>query len=90
MNNDRSFGSSIPSTKGHICTLDNVSASSFLKIYCSCGRIIGLDKSEMKIKMKLGKSLECVSCRNARISRELDALDKSFYGVEEEDTFCDF
>ena len=39
----------------------------------------------MRLKLSLGKELECMSCRNARISREIDALNDHFDGVEEVD-----
>ncbi|MFA6804742.1 MAG: hypothetical protein WCR17_01990 [Candidatus Methanomethylophilaceae archaeon] len=72
------------------CTLDTVGPRSFLKIYCSCGRIVGLDKNEMQIKKKLGKDLECATCRNLRISAEIDELNSRFDGTyveDEEETF---
>ena len=50
------------------------------KIYCRCGRIIGLDSSQMKLKLKLGKELECTDCRNARISKDIDELNMHFDG----------
>jgi len=56
-----------------------------MKIYCSCGRIVGLDRNEMQLKKKLGKELECVGCRNLRISEEIDDLNNHFDGVSEED-----
>lgn len=57
------------------------------KIYCSCGRIIGLDSSQMNLKLKLGKDLECTECRNARISRDIADLNAHFDGTEEESTY---
>ena len=54
--------------------------SKMKKIYCKCGCIIGLDSSEMKLKLKLGKELECTDCRNARISREIDEMNMHFSG----------
>jgi len=55
------------------------------KIYCKCGHIIGLDYSQMKLKLSLGKELECTECRNARISKDIDDLNCHFDGetVEE-------
>ena len=50
------------------------------KIYCKCGCIIGLDSSQMKLKLKLGKELECTQCRNARISKDIDELNMHFSG----------
>ena len=39
----------------------------------------------MKIRLSLGKELECMNCRNARISREIDALNDHFNGIDEVD-----
>ena len=50
------------------------------KIYCRCGCIIGLDSAEMKLKLKLGKELECTNCRNASISRDIDELNSHVGG----------
>ena len=65
-------------------TVDGISRMK--KIYCKCGCIIGLDSSQMKLKLKLGKELECTECRNARISRDIDELNMHFSGeaVEED------
>ena len=56
-----------------------------MSVYCECGRIVILDRAEMKIRLSLGKELECMSCRNARISREIDALNDHFNGIDEVD-----
>ncbi len=75
-------------------TIDNIRSSTNLfnttfnveglskmkKIYCRCGCIVGLDSAEMKLKLKLGKELECTDCRNARIAREIEELDSHFSG----------
>ncbi|MBR4504706.1 MAG: hypothetical protein IKP20_07040 [Candidatus Methanomethylophilaceae archaeon] len=53
-------------------------------IYCNCGRITVLDRDEMEFKLSLGKELECSSCRNQRIGREIDELDSIFSGQQEE------
>ncbi|MDR1690599.1 MAG: hypothetical protein LBR42_01985 [Candidatus Methanoplasma sp.] len=45
-----------------------------MKIYCTCGRIVDLDRKEMNVKLSLKKDLECTKCRNARIAKELDAM----------------
>ena len=60
--------------------------SKMKKIYCKCGRIIGLDYSQMKLKLSLGKELECIACRNARISKDIDDLNCHF-DVETVDEF---
>ena len=54
-------------------------------IYCNCGRITVLDKNEMEFKISLGKELECSSCRNQRIGREIDELDSVFAGIQEKE-----
>ncbi|UAL07341.1 MAG: hypothetical protein KRP56_05775 [Candidatus Methanogranum gryphiswaldense] len=84
VNNDVPSGRSSKSKTCCVCTLDSVGARSFMKIYCPCGRIVGLDKSEMQLKKKLGKDLECVSCRNLRISAEIDEMNSHFDGTSEE------
>lgn len=68
-----------------IRTLDHMCENSVMSVYCECGRIVILDRAEMKLKLSLGKELECMACRNARISREIDALDDHFNGIEEVD-----
>ena len=45
----------------------------FSIIYCSCGRIVNIDRRICAVKKHLGKQLECASCRNRRIARELEA-----------------
>ena len=74
------------STNAIITTFNVAGISRMKKIYCRCGRIIGLDSAEMKLKLKLGKELECTECRNARISRDIDELNMIFSGesIEEE------
>ena len=58
------------------------------KIYCcKCGRIIGLDSAQVKLKMKLGKELECSECRNARISVDIDEMNSHFDGEAVETEF---
>lgn len=65
--------------------LEDLSGDSAMSVYCQCGRIVILDRSEMKLKLSLGKELECMACRNARISNEIDALNDHFNGVPEVD-----
>jgi len=79
--NDSINGSfDIPSFK-----LDTLIDGPLMSIYCKCGRIVVLDRSEMKLKMSLGKELQCISCRNMRISQEIDALNNLYNGIVEED-----
>ena len=55
--------------------MDSVSMK---KVYCPCGCIVDLDKSYFERRLILGKDLECVHCRNSRISREIDELNAHF------------
>ena len=68
------------STNAVITTFNVAGLSRMKKIYCRCGCIIGLDSAEMKLKLKLGKELECTECRNARISQDIDELNMHFSG----------
>ena len=56
-------------------------------IYCRCGRIVGLDSSIIKLKMSLGKNLECSECRNERISKDIDEINMHFEGIEPEEEY---
>lgn len=80
----------IPSADGQVCTLDELNPNSLMKIYCACGRIMGLDRSEMKVKISLGKEVQCVYCRNARISREIDFLNENSEEASESDPLYSF
>ena len=74
-----------PSTNA-VNTVFNIRGMSKMKeIYCNCGRIIRFDSSQMKLKLKLGKELECTECRNARISRDIDELNDHFSGISDTD-----
>ena len=66
---------------GFLRTLDTMAESSVMSVYCQCGRIVVLDRSEMRLRLSLGKELECTSCRNLRISEEIDAMNDHFNGV---------
>ena len=68
------------STNAATTTFNVAGLSRMKKIYCRCGCIIGLDSAQMKLKLKLGKELECTECRNARISRDIDELNTHFSG----------
>lgn len=65
--------------------LDDLAASAMMSIYCNCGRIVDQDRSEMKLKLSLGKELQCMACRNARISMEIDEMNNHFDGVSSEE-----
>ena len=76
---------SYASHNANLRTLDRMCGNAAMSVYCECGRIVILDRAEMKIRLSLGKELECMSCRNARISREIDALNDHFNGIDEVD-----
>jgi len=71
-----------------IVTLDHIRSSGMKKIYCKCGRIVGLDRNIVKTKERLNKKPECPSCRNARISSDIDEINRIFEGADDEDAFC--
>lgn len=76
---------SYASHRGILRTLDTMAESSMMSVYCTCGRIVIQDRAEMRVRLALGKELECSACRNARISVEIDAMNDHFNGVEEAD-----
>ena len=79
------------SGNGTMRTLDSAATSMMMSVYCSCGRIVVLDRSDMKLKLSLGKQLECMSCRNARISEEIDSINNHFDGVQDDDMMsCEY
>lgn len=78
MSCDYTTNSLIPLGSGYIRTLDNANPRSLKKIYCACGKIVDLDKKEMNLKLSLKKDLECITCRNARISRDIDSMNELF------------
>jgi hypothetical protein len=55
------------------------------RILCSCGAVTELDRSVVGIKHKLGKTVECRKCRNARIAREKEEEEIAFSGLKEDD-----
>lgn len=68
-------------------TLDDVNVESMMNVYCQCGRIVWLDRLVMSLKLRIGKNLECTTCRNIRISNDIDILNRHFEG---EDIFDDY
>lgn len=64
-------------------TLDGANSFRTMSVYCSCGSIVVLDHSEMRLRLSLGKELECPSCRNLRIGQEIDLLNSHFDGLDE-------
>jgi len=55
------------------------------KALCSCGEIAEMDSAVVRLKRRLGKDIECRSCRNERIAKELEALELHFSGQDEEE-----
>ena len=56
-------------------------------IYCRCGRIVNMDSMIIKMKLSMGKNLECPKCRNERIFNDIDEINMHFEGIEPEDDF---
>jgi hypothetical protein len=54
------------------------------KILCSCGAIAEVDQGVVANKMVLGKAMECRACRNERIAREREELERHFSGQDDE------
>ena len=75
----------IPHAQSRI-RLDKFSSVDEMCVYCSCGRIVALDRAEMQLKLSLGKELQCTTCRNRRISEEIDYLNNLYDGVITEET----
>lgn len=50
------------------------------------------DRKEVDLKEKLGKNIECIKCRNVRISKEIDSLNAHYEGRKPPQTLglCDF
>jgi hypothetical protein len=68
-------------------TLDCIPKDYMMSVYCRCGKIVTLAKDEMKLKLSLGKELECMTCRNLRISEEIEEINNHYLGVVEEDPY---
>ncbi|MGE0015035.1 MAG: hypothetical protein AB7S83_02470 [Candidatus Methanomethylophilaceae archaeon] len=62
--------------------MDMIRIDGMMNVYCECGRIVWLDRSEMGLKLSIGKKLECTCCRNRRISEEIDSLNRHFSGED--------
>ena len=76
----------VPCTQSRI-RLDSFSFKDEMCVYCSCGRIVALDRTEMQLKLALGKELQCTSCRNRRISDEIDYLNDLYDGKIDEECY---
>ena len=74
----------VPNTH-HVKMLDRLSDDDQMCVYCACGRIVALDRSEMMLKLSLGKELQCMSCRNARISEEIEYMNDLYEGLINEE-----
>ena len=70
---------------GSLAEMGGYCAPDIGKVYCGCGMIVDLDRSVINLKRNLGKPIECISCRNRRISSEIDSLDRHFSGEEDEE-----
>lgn len=57
------------------------------KVYCKCGCIVDLDGKYLDRRLMLGKDIECIHCRNVRISKEIDELNAHFNPEEAEAEF---
>jgi hypothetical protein len=53
------------------------------RVLCKCGAVAELDRSVLKTKRYLGKNVECRRCRNIRIAREKEELDKEYFDIHE-------
>jgi hypothetical protein len=53
------------------------------KVLCLCGAIADIDSGIASTKKRLGKSVECRSCRNERIAQEMEDLRNHFTGEDE-------
>jgi hypothetical protein len=58
------------------------------KVLCSCGAIAEVDQNIATKKISLGKAMECRACRNERIAREREELERHFSGKGEEEEGC--
>ena len=54
------------------------------KVLCLCGAVADVDSRIASTKKRLGKSVECRSCRNERIAQEMEELRSHFSGEDGE------
>ena len=54
------------------------------KVLCPCGAIADIDSGVASTKKRLGKSVECRSCRNERVAQEMEELRAHFNGEDGE------
>ncbi len=55
------------------------------KVLCTCGAIAEVDQGIAAKKKALGKAMECRNCRNERIAREREELERHFSGEDGEE-----
>ncbi len=55
------------------------------KALCACGCIADLDSKSVGTKRRLGKRVECMACRNKRIAREHEDMERHFLGLDQEE-----
>ena len=67
-------------------TIDGALPRDMSRIYCKCGNIVSLDKLTVRRKKKLKKNIECMICRNFRISNEIDIMNDIFNGTLDENS----
>jgi len=56
--------------------------NSMNKALCGCGAIADLDAEVVRMKRNLGKRVECTRCRNDRIAREREEIERHFLGLD--------
>ena len=56
------------------------------KVLCLCGAVADVDSRIASTKKRLGKSVECRSCRNERIAQEMEELRSHFSGEDGENS----
>lgn len=56
--------------------------NSMNKALCGCGAIADLDSEVVRRKRTLGKHVECSRCRNVRIAREKEEMERHFSGAQ--------
>ena len=56
------------------------------KVLCLCGAIADIDSGIASTKKRLGKSVECRSCRNERIAQEMEDLRSHYAGEDKENS----
>ena len=68
-----------------VFALSGTGISDYTKIFCTCGRITDIDTQTYRRRLGMHKQIECVHCRNARISAEFEKLDEHYGVIEGEE-----